>query len=344
MVDVASGIGKGDMFILESLKNNDVPVILVLNKIDEITSKDESFSIANRLSDTFVIFNKSEFLVLGGFDKKYEKRILLYDDLCMKYNEANYKVVICNNSFVPRKIVNTMSNEEYKYYYNLYKEYFFSKWGINYDYDFNCRIELLDLLDISENRGEVKVLEVGCSSGETLLEFKNRYKDSKFYGIDINENMKKVISDEINFVVGDAIEKVDMYKSEYFDYIILGDVIEHLPNPEKLLMMVKDKLKKSGKIVLSVPNISHYSVIREIIDGDFKYEEYGILDKTHLRFFTLKSIKRLLSKCGIGIEKVTSNVQYKEEDNDFIDKLMSISKETSIDNYVSYQYFFVLTK
>ncbi len=69
-----------------------------------------------------------------------------------------------------------------------------------------------------------------------------------------------------------------------FDYIILGDVLEHLIDPWKIVNELKQYLKKDGYLVSSIPNIMHVSVLRNLVLGNFTYEDSGILDKTHLRF------------------------------------------------------------
>lgn len=69
-----------------------------------------------------------------------------------------------------------------------------------------------------------------------------------------------------------------------FDYIILGDVLEHLTDPWKIVNELKQYLKKDGCLISSIPNIMHVSVLRNLVLGNFTYEDSGILDKTHLRF------------------------------------------------------------
>ena len=79
-------------------------------------------------------------------------------------------------------------------------------------------------------------------------------------------------------------------------YIILADVIEHLHNPEETLARLIPYLKKDGSFLCSIPNLMHMSVISPLLQGRFDYTEAGILDKTHLRFFTLDSIVKLFQK------------------------------------------------
>jgi hypothetical protein len=79
---------------------------------------------------------------------------------------------------------------------------------------------------------------------------------------------------------------------------VFGDILEHLREPEKLLVKAREYLKPDGRIIISVPNITHWSVRLMILTGNFFYMERGILDRTHLRFFTRRSMKKLLEECG----------------------------------------------
>ena len=80
-----------------------------------------------------------------------------------------------------------------------------------------------------------------------------------------------------------------------YDFIVLADVLEHLANPEPLLEQVKALLSSGGRIVISTPNIAFASVRLALLDGRFDYVDSGILERTHLRFFTLKTLQRLFA-------------------------------------------------
>lgn len=95
-------------------------------------------------------------------------------------------------------------------------------------------------------------------------------------------------------------------EGESFDVVILADVLEHLRRPDLVLDRLREKgiLREDGHLVISVPNASHQSVLSELLVGDFRYTETGILDETHLRWFTLTSLQRLLERSGYVVEKV----------------------------------------
>ncbi len=94
-------------------------------------------------------------------------------------------------------------------------------------------------------------------------------------------------------------------KDQKFDCIVFNDVLEHLVNPEIALKDSKQYLSENGTVVASIPNILHFYQIWAILkDQDWKYEESGILDNTHLRFFTKKSILRLFENCGYEVTRL----------------------------------------
>lgn len=85
-----------------------------------------------------------------------------------------------------------------------------------------------------------------------------------------------------------------------YDFVILADVIEHLPDPQRLLLLLKERLGRSGKICISTPNIAFASVRVALLNGAFDYVDSGILERTHLRFFTLHSLRQLFAAVGLS--------------------------------------------
>ena len=89
-----------------------------------------------------------------------------------------------------------------------------------------------------------------------------------------------------------------------FDLIVYGDILEHLKRPEKVLSELNRYLRPTGKIIVSVPNFVHLFVRLNILIGRFEYMERGILDRTHLRFFTLKTFRKFLANAGLSVEEL----------------------------------------
>src|SRR5580704_3931158 len=107
-------------------------------------------------------------------------------------------------------------------------------------------------------------------------------------------------------IVGDVerLSLQEVFGEQRFDVILAGDFLEHLAHPLELLQELKRFLSEEGYIVASIPNIAHGSVRLSLLQGKFEYKDIGILDQTHLRFFTLESILRLFTDAGFAIVDV----------------------------------------
>jgi 2-polyprenyl-3-methyl-5-hydroxy-6-metoxy-1,4-benzoquinol methylase len=167
------------------------------------------------------------------------------------------------------------------------------------------RSELLQFID----KGKNKVLEIGCGEGNTLLELKNAGKAKYTAGIDIHRPSIRKASKVVDLtIVGNIEELVLPFQKEVFDYIILADVLEHLIDPWSRLGILKSYLKPGGAFIISVPNIRNINVIKDLIlKNNWRYDDKGILDRTHLRFFTHNSIVEILENEGLIIETERDN-------------------------------------
>ena len=145
-------------------------------------------------------------------------------------------------------------------------------------------------------------LEFGCGCGGFSALVKNKF-DAEAWAVEINEEAarkaKKILDKVIN---SDAAKSLDNIPENYFDCIILFDILEHLLDPSALLCALKNKLSDKGVIIASIPNIRYYrTFIDLVIHGNWDYKDHGILDSTHLRFFTYKSILKMLKTLDFKI-------------------------------------------
>jgi len=177
-----------------------------------------------------------------------------------------------------------------------------------YIYKQEPRKELLELIP-SINRGG-DILEIGAGAGDTLLYAKENGFANNIYGVELckieNSNQdNKIFSD---FIIGN-IETIDLpFEDSQFDVILCGDVLEHLINPYKTLESLKKYLKPNGVIIASIPNIREFKTMKKIFfQGDFRYEDSGILDRTHLRFFCKKNIIELFEEQNFNIIDIVSS-------------------------------------
>lgn len=168
------------------------------------------------------------------------------------------------------------------------------------DYFSGTRTQILDLIPKFSQR----VLEIGCGSGQTLEMLKEKKLCKETVGIELFSEAADEARDKVDFVYCMDIEKGTMPEDiGMFDLILLLDILEHLINPwEVLTSLTKTHLAEGGRVIVSLPNARHFSLVLPLLFGKFDYKERGILDKTHLRFFTRKSAAELLKSAGLTIE------------------------------------------
>lgn len=144
------------------------------------------------------------------------------------------------------------------------------------------------------------VLEIGCGKG--FVSEQLRKNGCAVTGIEIDkESAKKAKRFCKSVLVGNVEEmKLDFVK-ESFDVILFGDVLEHLLDPKAVLKKLRPFLVREGKIVVSLPNVANWKIRLGFLVGKFGYTEWGILDKTHVRFFTMKSARDLLKEAGFRV-------------------------------------------
>ena len=166
------------------------------------------------------------------------------------------------------------------------------------DYFEQPRLEMIGLLPTESRR----ILEVGCGAGAFGAAVKSRLK-AEYWGIEPDPGAADLASDRIDRVLCGLFSEGLELPRDHFDCIIFNDVLEHLVDPELALTYAKRLLCKGGVVVASIPNICHFPTLwRLVIHGDWEYTERGILDKTHLRFFTRRSIHRLFESTGYGVD------------------------------------------
>ncbi|MBS3158444.1 class I SAM-dependent methyltransferase [Candidatus Woesearchaeota archaeon] len=163
---------------------------------------------------------------------------------------------------------------------------------------YSSHMKIISFLNKMDLGKELNILDVGCSKGFIARSLQN--SKYRFYGIEIDKDdimSAKKYYKEIRSINLD--NEKPAYKEGFFDIIILADIIEHLKDPDSIIRHFKKFLKKDGIMIISVPNVANAYVRLKLLFGMFEYEEKGIMDKTHLRFFTLNSIKRLCKESGL---------------------------------------------
>ena len=152
----------------------------------------------------------------------------------------------------------------------------------------------------------LSVLDVGCSSGGFGKLIKDMLPGAEVWGIEPSEDFAAIAKTKLDNAICSTFELgMPELAGKTFDCIIFNDVLEHLVNPEQALLDSKEYLGETGLVVASIPNILFfYQILEILVEQDWKYRDEGILDNTHLRFFTKKSIIRMFEACGYEIVKI----------------------------------------
>jgi glycosyltransferase involved in cell wall biosynthesis/tetratricopeptide (TPR) repeat protein/2-polyprenyl-3-methyl-5-hydroxy-6-metoxy-1,4-benzoquinol methylase len=158
------------------------------------------------------------------------------------------------------------------------------------------------------------ILEIGCAAGFTGRELKKR-PGVFVAGVENDPTAARLAREVLDDVVEGNIEEMDLpYSESSFDCILFADVLEHLVDPLSVLKKMRKYLKPEGTVVASIPNVQFMGLINHLVDGNWTYQKEGILDETHLRFFTFKEIEKLFARAGFEIGQVeeTLDPQFKE--------------------------------
>jgi len=168
------------------------------------------------------------------------------------------------------------------------------------------------------------ILDLGCGEG-LLGEALKKRQDCTVTGIEINTASAKPLAQRLDQVlIGEALEIVPKLENK-FDCIILGDVLEHLAHPQQLLIALRGIITTTGHLATCIPNVQHWSIIYGLMKGYWTYQDHGILDKTHLRFYTRQSYEELLLSTGYSvIDQAEIHVRQGNAPDDFILALRGI--------------------
>lgn len=155
-----------------------------------------------------------------------------------------------------------------------------------------------------------KILEIGCGDGRFGAEIKRIRAEAgspvEVAGVELMPESVERAHGRLDRVLCGNIEndRLDL-PANYFDCIVFNDVLEHLVNPWQVLRHTQNWLTPTGTVVASIPNVRFWGVIKGLLfDADWRYTDEGVLDETHLRFFTRRSIERMFAESGWKIRRI----------------------------------------
>ncbi len=261
---------------------------------------------------------------------------------------AGYRNVLCKNSFILHYGGQSFGKNEKKSQALIERnqKILNEKWGL----EVLSHSPIVKLIQYAQEPEEapIRILDIGCGCGASLGYAGSLYPNAEVYGVEKNPQAAKVASCMGTVVCGD-VEETDLPWGEgFFDYVLMGEILEHLRDPEIVLKKINKCLKTGGHLIASVPNMKHYSVLLPLLLEDrFSYGDGGILNSSHLKLYTGKEISELLSRNGYTVEWMKYTLaagEPKGEEARVIRKLAEVTGEPSGTSMLAYQYIIKAAK
>ena len=203
-----------------------------------------------------------------------------------------------------------------------------------------------DILDVIPPRIGM-LLDIGCSAGALGAELLAINPRAKVYGVELDPDMARLAAEKLHKVYVadmDNFSLVAEFSPDTFDCVVLADVLEHLKNPWQVVAEAVEITASQGHVIACIPNVRHFDTIFNLVfRGIWPYRDRGIHDRTHLRFFTLKNIRELLSVAGTEIEKISTNYRLVERPSK-INRWAKYLALPGLKHFLAFQYIIVLRK
>lgn len=189
--------------------------------------------------------------------------------------------------------------------------------------------ELLEKIPLSATT----VLDVGCAQGALGADYLRRNPNARVLGIDLDEGAISHARNRITEAFCGDVEKDPMPFAvpDGIDCIIYGDVLEHLVDPWRLLAEHAKFLSPQGTMLICMPNVEHWSFVARLLTGTFDYDEQGLFDKTHLRWFTPRMMGRALTAAGLELSDLAPRPIAREQAEQFATAIAPGLKAIGVD-------------
>lgn len=307
-------------------KNNDWTEIIDFGSKYNRINSNKGWQKKIRLIGFCMLIKMTAVKKVGLLDERFFPGNFEDDDYSLRLIQAGYDLLQCNDTFIHH--FGGTSFKKYKQKYtdilSTNQRKFSAKWGIKF-------------LHSSENLAEyqklkifpgVKILEIGCACGASLLELKAKFPACSIYGIDKAVTAATIANHYFPTIQGDIETMALPYEKVFFDYIILPDTLSCTINPLLVLKKIKPYLKENGSIILSCYNIMHYDIIKKLLAGTWSYTDNFSRDAfsfDQLRFFSFSTLQNLAEKADLQIKHYDAFAKPQTdiaENRNFINQLM----------------------
>lgn len=277
---------------------------------------------------------------VGPLDERFSPGNYEDDDYSFRLGQAGWRLLLCHSTFVYHSGSASFRGERTDYAALLARNAakFKEKWGFESNYSTFVRGDVLALMD-APSETPLRVLDVGCACGATLLKIGELYPNAQLFGVEPNPSAASVAACFAQMATADIEREPRPFGDQTFDYILFSDVLEHLREPAAALRAAADTLAPGGTVLASIPNIQHYSVVNDLLHGRFSYADAGILDRTHLRFFTRTGVEELFAACGLTILELRPKPIWLDANaGKIVERLVTVAGEENREGFFTYQY------
>ncbi len=153
--------------------------------------------------------------------------------------------------------------------------------------------------------GSRRIVEVGCANGAMARAWRSQHPDSHYVGIDIDPDYAARAAAHCHRAFAADVEQLDdAALADLFpsDCWVFGDCLEHLRDPWRMLSRIRERIDADGSLVTCIPNAQHWSVQWRLLSGQFRYEDQGLMDRTHIRWFTRQTMLEMFASTGWRVE------------------------------------------
>lgn len=290
-----------------------------------------------------LLLKRTALTQVGLLDERFTPGNYEDNDLGVRFTQAGFHNVLCWNSFIFHwggKSFEQAGSQNYSDVMQINMKKYEEKWGISPIYYMNAREDLMQLIH-HDKQSPIRVLEIGCGAGVTLGRIQYCYPNSEVHGIESLKDAADLGAVNFDIIYGDVEHMEFPYEKDYFDYIVFGDTLESLINPDLALKKIKPYLKRDGCILAGISNLMNAGIVYNILKGYFPYEKTDFTGAPRLRFFTYEEIQKLFEKTGYRIEEV---LRFCLEGNtakdykDIFDSLLKIEGVADREQFDTYQY------